>query len=408
MPDRPSQNPSSGQNPPSEALHSTGVVHEIRWSEICPWLILIKSLRAAFFLRVLVLAAIGVALTQAGWVVIAGQLAPELEMTLSPRDELPTPILSDDPRELIETVRPARWQSGSPISGWYWLMTPLLKLANQELTTPMRICHVLCGLWAVFVWAFFGGMICRITALSLARDQVLGLVWSARDALSQWMATLGGLAIILAALLALALPLTLLGMLLRIDLLVLVSALVWLVLLAWGLAIAIVAVGLVLGWPLLWTCQAVEQSDAFDGVSRCYAYVYQRPLPLAFFAVVAVVLSLLGDQVVTLFVELSNSACETAIASGMGADRAQLVLAGDLESSPVPLATKLIVWWRWCFRLVAESFPLACLWTMSVGIYLLQRRLIDQTEMDEIALPDKQKSSESSVAQDSGSQASSS
>ena len=70
----------------------------------------------------------------------------------------------------------------------------------------------------------------------------------------------------------------------------------------------------------------------------------------------------------------------------MGTNRATMLLTGDLESSPVPLATKLIDWWQWFVDTLVVSYPVANLWVMSVGIYLLLRRLIDETEMDEVEL----------------------
>ena len=46
------------------------------------------------------------------------------------------------------------------------------------------------------------------------------------------------------------------------------------------------AVGLAAGWPLMWPTISSEGTDAFDALSRSYAYVYQRPLAYLLYAVI--------------------------------------------------------------------------------------------------------------------------
>ena len=118
---------------------------------------------------------------------------------------------------------------------------------------------------------------------------------------SVWLSTLGGPLIVFLAVFALAVPLILLGALLRIELIAIVAAALWCFVLAWGFMLVVILLGLMLGWPLMWACLSVERSDAFDGVSRCYAYVYQRPLRFGFYVLVAAALGVLGDVVVQFF-----------------------------------------------------------------------------------------------------------
>ena len=72
---------------------------------------------------------------------------------------------------------------------------------------------------------------------------------------------------------------------------------------------------------------------------------------------------------------------------GLGADNAQRLLTVDLETSST-IAQRVILYWKWALKLVAVSFPVACLWPMSVGIYLLLRLQVDATEIEEITLAD--------------------
>jgi hypothetical protein len=56
-----------------------------------------------------------------------------------------------------------------------------------------------------------------------------------------------------------------------------------------------------------------------------------------------------------------------------------------LEGS-IALATRSIQFWKDLLASVAGAYPLAYLFTSSVGIYLLLRLHVDATEMDEIVV----------------------
>lgn len=382
----PAPSQSSEPTHTSGVLHATGAVHEIRWSEIAPWLILAKALRVSLLIRVLVIAAVGVLLTQTGWWFIHESLTPELPAPAQLREQLPTLQLIENSENLVDTFQPNRWQSGTLVSGWYWLTAPLLTLQDIGLTWQGTLSAVLMTLWSVVIWALLGGAICRIAAMYLARGELLGPIRAIRESLSVWLDTIGSPLIVLLATTALSVPLLLLGVLLRSNFAAEIVATGWCFALAWGFMLAVVLVGLMLGWPLMWACLSVERSDAFDGVSRCYAYVYQRPLQFGGLVLIAAMLGIVGDTVVTFFAATTVTLTEWTLSWGSGADRALQLFMGGLEASPV--ATRLISGWKWGAQTIATSFPIASLWTMSVGIYLLLRRQVDATELDEITLAD--------------------
>src|SRR5262249_6575016 len=66
-----------------------------------------------------------------------------------------------------------------------------------------------------------------------------------------------------------------------------VSGLLWPLMLAFGLGIAIALVGLV-GWPLMPATISAEGTDSWEAVSRSYSYVYQRPWQYIWYGLVAV------------------------------------------------------------------------------------------------------------------------
>lgn len=382
-----------------------GALYEIRYSEICPWLILVRSLRVSLLLRVLVLALLGVVLTQLGWAVLdkvfpesAAHLEPithqpAKEVTIGPLLVSPdaSTAISELPGIQIKDALPKRLAFGPLVRAWGWLTSPFLRSISQSAAWGECLVLMLSGLWAVAVWAVFGGAISRIAALHLTRGEMLGPSKALGEAVSKWAGTAGGPIITLVAATILALPLVLVGLLLRFDLLALVVGLLWIVALCWGLMLAVVLLGLLLGWPLMWATIGVERSDAFDCVSRCYAYIYQRPLHLVFYLVVASLLGMLGELAVEYFVVAGVTLTDWTTSWGAGNERiAQLTLGSEAGGPPLSgtanTAVMLIGFWKQTLLAFAASYPLAFLWSATVGIYLLLRRHIDSTEMDEVNL----------------------
>jgi hypothetical protein len=146
------------------------------------------------------------------------------------------------------------------------------------------------------------------------------------------------------------------------------------------------------GWPLMWATIAVERSDAFDAAARTASYVYQRPLRLVFYVLVASLLGVAGQLIVSGFAAAGSYLTDWAVSWGAGSERmAQLAsppggdIAPTLEGSAA-LASQSIRFWKHALYAVAAAYPLAFLFSASVGIYLLLRLQIDSTEMDEIVL----------------------
>jgi hypothetical protein len=64
------------------------------------------------------------------------------------------------------------------------------------------------------------------------------------------------------------------------------ASVLWPLPLLGGLVMALMLIGLV-GWPLMYATISTEGSDSFDALSRCYAYVFQRPWHYVFYSLVA-------------------------------------------------------------------------------------------------------------------------
>ena len=80
-----------------------------------------------------------------------------------------------------------------------------------------------------------------------------------------------------------AVQLVVLGLLMRLDVFAFLAGLAWPFVLLLGLLMAILLLGALVGWPLMWATVSVEGTDAFDALSRSYAYTYQRPWRLLWY-----------------------------------------------------------------------------------------------------------------------------
>jgi len=378
-----------------------GTIHEIRWNEICPALILVRALRVALLIRVLLLAFVGVVITQWGWATIEQMFSGEpvglqrITDTVSQpslTSDLPIPSTRDNVSAFLDFTEGTN--SGPLIRGWTWLTKPFVLLADRETSWQRSWVLSLCGIWAIVVWALFGGAISRIAAVYLTRGEKLSPLSALQDAFAKWFTTAGAPIIALAGSAALALPLIIDGLLMKVEFLAMLAGLLWVLVLVWGLILAVVLLGLMLGWPLMWATIGVERSDAFDGVSRCYAYIYQRPLHLAAYVLFATLLGLLGEVFVHYFATAGVTLSEWTVSWGAGNERtAQLVAPALVEGAPELSGTlntgaKGVQFWKWTLSAISASFPIAYLWPATVGIYLLLRRHIDATEMDEVSFDD--------------------
>ncbi|MGI9430052.1 MAG: hypothetical protein ACR2NM_15440 [Bythopirellula sp.] len=377
--------------PPLQTLaHPVGVLYEVRWSEVCPWLILVKALRVTLLIRVLLLALVGALLAQWGSLAMGSFFSSEAPSLDRPVAASPasSPVQIPLPAEQPVNQVLAYAAEAPLLRGWTSLTRHFYASFDRELAWQQSLLMVAQGCWIIAVWAIFGGAIARIAALYVTRGETIGPIVALRDATTAWPSTAGAPLISVLFGLALVIPLVVLSFLLRLNSIAAIVGILWVVVLAWGLLLAVVFLGLMIGWPLMWACQGVERSDAFDGVSRCGAYVYQKPIQLAFYILIAGLLTYLSEAVVQVFADSAIALAEWSLSWGMGSARADEVLGSDLQTPTSSIAARAIQGWKQGVELLLKSFPLACLWSMSVGIYLLMRRHVDSTEMDEVTLSD--------------------
>ena len=184
---------------------------------------------------------------------------------------------------------------------------------------------------------------------------------------------------------ALSIPGALLGLAMRTDIGLMLVGILWPVVLAGSLVLSILAIGVIVGWPLMVATVAVERGDSFQAISSSFSYLYQRPLHLFFYGTVALVVALPALVAVALFGDVTTSLAMWAASWGMGHDRTVEILT-NLESTKGSLGMDLLLFWRQCIDGILQSFGVGYFWAVVTAFYLLLRRDVDGTELDEVVL----------------------
>lgn len=296
--------------------------------------------------------------------------------------------------EQVDLVSTTLTPSASLVSNNFGPMTVAAELMQPWFDSPRSRWgrSLVLGLFGLLVWSWVGTMICRHSALSLVRADHR---WSEifRFTNQHYLDALFSFLIPLAAVAALCLPLVFCGWLLVGDWLSILGAPLAVLGSIFGLLIGVVLLGFVLGWPLMLPAIAFEGRDSFESISRAYAYILQRPLHSIVVALAAIVIGSMTGYVVEFFFSLSADGYLWALSWGANAGDAQRL--SELLQSTEPGASSIVQNWTspWlrtglaAFALLGRAAAYAMFWGLASGSYLLLRRYLDQTPLDEVYRP---------------------
>ena len=377
--------------------HDRGrIIHEVLWSEALPWWLLFRAAGTAFAPTVISLALLGGLATWAGWS-IADSLG--LAGTDPAADAIRDAALASGPllpgpdgSNAVGGLRPSR---SLPLlqAAWAWLPTPaadvleLVGIPFRPAATLAQVGGALARIgWFVLVWSIFGTAITRHVALKLVGEEAPGLVGSVLHGARAWLAAFNSVAFVLLGILALAVPGALLGLLMRLDWGLAVAGAIWPLVLAGAVVLAILAIGLVAGWPLMVAAVGVERGDSFQAISTSFSYLYQRPLHYAFYAVVAAVVALPAFAAAGLFADATGTLALWAASFGMGHDRTLDVLEGVQSPGDAQWGIRALAFWTRGLESLLGSFGWGYFWAIATAAYMLLRQDVDGTELDEVVL----------------------
>jgi len=256
-------------------------------------------------------------------------------------------------------------------------------------------------LWGVTVWAFFGAAISRVAAVSFAVDRTIGPVTAAKFAGRRFLSLLTAPLLPVGGLLVLWLLLTVGGWIGEIPQAgPVIVGVFWFLALAVGFVAALIVVGLFTSWPLMAPTISTEDSDAFDGFSRSFGYVFSRPrqwigvfLASVIYGTVCVAVVLgLALLVVHLAVWGVSSGMNARDLSAMTADSPFPVFFEsnpDNEATTSSAAVSLTQFWLSAASLLIHGFAASLFWTLATIGYFLLRKSDDATALDEVFLTEE-------------------
>jgi hypothetical protein len=301
-------------------------------------------------------------------------------------------------------------------------LTPVYYLFDHRANLWTYLYLLLLIVWLLVVWAFFGGVITRMAVMNLAGKEGGGLFESIAFVRRRYLSYL----------LSPLVPLIIIGFLVLCCMLFgvihwapilgdLWDGLFWWLPLAAGLAMTLLLVGMI-GYPMMYTTLSTEGSDTFDALSRSYNYVYESPWHYLWYSLVAI----LYGALLTLFVVIVGSLTVYFAKWGVskfpawGTDRSPEYLfihAPDslgwrkllTDGSPIAIndfgepqdpaafqdwrgkynwwneaGAGMTSFWVTLVFLMMIGFGYSYFWTAASQIYLLMRKRVDETEMDEV------------------------
>ncbi len=244
----------------------------VAWQELFPVLRLLSAARMALNVRLLVLAALALVGTTAGWRVLGDLFANTDNLTLQNEMDLNGAwpwegrIVALQPGDLLSLET---WEHGSPlVRGWTAIGDPFKKFYRAETTLTQWTYWLCCALWSLAVWAFFGGAITRIAAVSLARQENVSWRKVGGFVRPRWFSYVAAPLMPILLTFMGAAVLALVGLMMQKDFGLLVAGIVWPLVLVGGFIMAFLLIGLYFCWPLMWAAISTEGTDAF-GAEPC-------------------------------------------------------------------------------------------------------------------------------------------
>jgi hypothetical protein len=259
------------------------------------------------------------------------------------------------------------------------------------------------------IWSLFGGALCRVAALDAARDEKPPLGQALNFARRKFVSFAGAPLMIVILLIVFGVFLLIGGLLAGIPYF---GELVSLLLTAFALIAGAIMVVLLIGWvtggSLLWPTIATEGTDAFYAISTSLNYIYAKPWRAGLYGLVTIIYGAICYLFVRLFAWLTLVATRWCVGIGMwpydrgladGADKLDVIW-------PAPRFDNLVVWpptihsehfehidvvscwlvWIYVaiFALLVYAFLVSFYYCGSTMIFLLLRRAVDMTDMEDV------------------------
>lgn len=264
---------------------------------------------------------------------------------------------------------------------------------------PWKVIVFVAGLWLMLllVWSYLGGIISRIAAVNMTKDEGLELNKAIGFANKKYISLLSPF--ILSALgLVFFLICNLAGGLVgRIPYVgeLLVALFLPLAILS-GFIMVFIFIGIIFGKGFFIPTIAVESSDAFDAVSRSFQYFYAEPWRYLWYMLTSIVYGAVTTAFVWLFGGLMIIASLATVQMGMGLKFHDIMSLTGLSCMPcgLPLAGSMpatyqaaafiIMFWLVLLVGMLLAYVVSYCFSAHTITYLLMRKKVDDIEMTEL------------------------
>jgi len=275
----------------------------------------------------------------------------------------------------------------------------------RAVTWAMRYHLVYCVIFAAIklvVMAIAGGAICRIAALQFARNEKPGLLEALRFSTNKFTSFVTAPLAPVGIIIFIGFFIFLLGLLGNIPWAgeLIMGIFMALALIA-GALIAVVSIGAVAGFNLMFPAVAYDGSDCFDAISRAFSYVYAKPWRMIFYTAIAAVYGAICYIFVRFFTFLMLWVTHRSLQLGVlggnkkltaiwpGPSLANIVDAPDLAAAnwSQTVAAVIVYLLLFAVAVLVASFILSFYFSANTIIYSLMRNNVDNTALDDIYTP---------------------
>lgn len=400
-------------------------IRTIPWRELCPWTLIFRSLPVAVSVPALVLAFIGVIVTPLGWRVSQAIFVnPETISATDPEfaefiGNVASPhegIMGTSSGESLVTL--FGFRINGPKIVFVRFVEPFWRMFRQYSGLAPFLYLLIGGVWTMAVWGLIGMAIARVAVMRYARNESIGLNDAVRFAWVRFPSCITGLLIPLVGVFAMCIITFFAGLLMSFDVGLLVVSLFYFVVIGLAAVMAVILLGLAFGWPLTVAAISTEGQDSFDAMTRSYAYTFQRPLNYAFYALVAILFGGLCWLLVARVTDATENLSFWSTSWGANMfdeNRIKNIVdpstipppAGNQAAAPAataaatPPGSTMFRWshsvlgfWITMLKSLAVAFLYAQFWSLVAAIYLLLRKDVDDTEMDEVFVSEEQRTYE--------------
>lgn len=251
------------------------------------------------------------------------------------------------------------------------------------------------------------GAICRIAALQFARGEKPSCKQAVRFSIKRFTSFFGVPLVPVAIVIFIGVFIFLLGLIANIPRAgELITAVFMLPALLAGVLIAIVVIGAVAGFNLMFPAIAYDGSDCFDAISRSFSYVYTKPWRMGFYTAIAAIYGAICYTFVRFFAFLLLWATRQFLQLGIWVDNGSKEVNKLIAIWPEPNFIQLadpssLATLNWSESLSAfvirlfvlavvgllVSFVISFYFSANTIIYSLMRNKVDNTALDDIYTP---------------------